>query len=1502
MPLEKDLSNAPYHNDYSEDKKFHAYLFKPDTAVQVRELNGLQSMLQNQIERFGNNIFKRGTIIDGANFLFYDTYPYVKINDVELDGTIAVVENYFEMFVKNESGLIGRVIDYVDGFESTTPDLKTIYVKYINSGNSFNETAFSDGQILTVYDANNTISKINILSPGSNYSNADIAVTTPILLANVNSGQFIIGDTITNPVTGAAGIIVSIAENTDNAPNIILGGSVTVVNTSANVNGTGTTFLSTFANGDFITIYANNTSYSSRKINVVANNTFLNLSSNSTINASGAKYANTVDKTVFITYRPEPADLSAEFVTANSWSFVAGESIVTSNVNIGQVKEVYGVNAAGSIQTDSSGRIIDINMVNVGSGYTLVPHVTVATSTGSGANLAAQNFYGQITVSSLANSVGTGYAFGITEGYAYQKGYFIKIDPQTVIVSKYNNTPDLVTVGFYTEEEIITADIDNSLFDNVNGENALAPGADRLKLNANLVVRDLSTAVDDPEFFNLVEWSEGFPFKQNNRTEYNIIGDEMETRTDELSGSFVVDEFLVTTTDASDANLVANTFNVVVDPGTAYVNGKRIKTVTNYNARVDKSTGTEISTNNKLSINYENYIRVNNVGGYFEFDRANVINLYDTATGYIANTAASLAGTLTPAGSVIGTARLRSFNYEQGLVGSANAAYRAHVFDINMNAGKNFKDVKAIAYSGAINGIADVILEPNASGTANVAVIHNSKNNSLIFNGNFASPLNANNIFYQYRTIDTQQISNSGIITISLAASPDKSFMYSGTLTDIQKTELYVIPNANLRAYSALTGTVNVNSTTSNVTGTGTNFNSEVKAGGYISINSDIRRVSSVTNSTHMVLTSNGGSNATAQTFYNAWPAYAPVPIAYNADFSAATSGANNEILTINFGETLNGVAAANVSVAYNVEQSGSAKAKTVHRNQLVRLQLSNNVNGTTGPWSLGVPDVFRLRNVYRGASNVSATSTNITSEFYVNHNQSIDYYGLSTLNKIEKSSSILTTDDFLLVEFDCFTADAGFYNINSYVTGNKTNRFIEDNKALADLSTTINTLEIPELFGNDGNYYDLIRCIDFRPYADATANLVTSNTNITTNPSATVSFASTDRLFPVPGSIFESDVEHFDGRVDAVILDVNSNIRVVQGTLGSTTPPKIPAQTMRINNIAIPVYPALPKMLSSKTKEILYTGVKSGQNANKRPLNKAITTLFTKLDYAMSQPKNYTELEIGSMDRRISDLEYYQALTLSQSSVKDKLIPSSLAPNVDRFKYGFFVDNYDDETNSEAGSPEYRATIDQGFAGPDRISLNTVHTGIGLTAAEYTSEKIVSQNMATLDPVPPIVIPPVIVPDEPGSPIVKYIGNMTITPPTFKAQNYTHTVVQTVTPPAPAKSGKIICTAMNEAYGFGSFRNAIWVEHGRTMPKEYERGYHAIFLPFIQYLYKSKHKDEIQARILRAIMERVVRKRTADIWKQKRGSMDLEGRIYRKIFEPICFAVGSIIKKFGDK
>ena len=100
---------------------------------------------------------------------------------------------------------------------------------------------------------------------------------------------------------------------------------------------------------------------------------------------------------------------------------------------------------------------------------------------------------------------------------------------------------------------------------------------------------------------------------------------------------------------------------------------------------------------------------------------------------------------------------------------------------------------------------------------------------------------------------------------------------------------------------------------------------------------------------------------------------------------------------------------------------------------------------------------------------------------------------------------------------------------------------------------------------------------------------------------------------------------------------------------------------------------------------------------------------------------------------------------------------------------------------------------------------------------------------------------------------------------------------------------GKIVCTMMNDTYGFGNFRNKIWLRQSKDLAPEYQKGYHKILLPLVKL-----SKTNV---VIRKVLEHIAVHRTIDIRQEARGKAHILGRIYRKILEPICYLVGKYVK-----
>jgi hypothetical protein len=104
----------------------------------------------------------------------------------------------------------------------------------------------------------------------------------------------------------------------------------------------------------------------------------------------------------------------------------------------------------------------------------------------------------------------------------------------------------------------------------------------------------------------------------------------------------------------------------------------------------------------------------------------------------------------------------------------------------------------------------------------------------------------------------------------------------------------------------------------------------------------------------------------------------------------------------------------------------------------------------------------------------------------------------------------------------------------------------------------------------------------------------------------------------------------------------------------------------------------------------------------------------------------------------------------------------------------------------------------------------------------------------------------------------------------------------------------KIVCTMMNDEYGFGSYRNAIWLHHSANMPEAdvYQRGYHTLFLPLVAYA----RGTGVTNHWVKKALEHIARHRTRDIYLETKGRRRSPlGRVYRAVLEPLCYVVGKI-------
>ena len=151
MSQQTNLNVPPYFDDFNATSDYHKVLFKPGVPVQARELTTLQSILQNQIEKFGQHFFKEGAKVIPGNTGYNQLYYCVQLNNTYQGVPVSA---YVGQLVGTKiTGQRSGVTAYVDSIllpQNSERGNLTLYINYLNSSTSNNSTqTFSDGESLT---------------------------------------------------------------------------------------------------------------------------------------------------------------------------------------------------------------------------------------------------------------------------------------------------------------------------------------------------------------------------------------------------------------------------------------------------------------------------------------------------------------------------------------------------------------------------------------------------------------------------------------------------------------------------------------------------------------------------------------------------------------------------------------------------------------------------------------------------------------------------------------------------------------------------------------------------------------------------------------------------------------------------------------------------------------------------------------------------------------------------------------------------------------------------------------------------------------------------------------------------------------------------------------------------------------------------------------------------------------------------------------------------------
>ena len=269
-----------------------------------------------------------------------------------------------------------------------------------------------------------------------------------------------------------------------------------------------------------------------------------------------------------------------------------------------------------------------------------------------------------------ASAIGS--AVSIAQGVFFIRGHFVNVSADKIVLDPYSNTPSY-RVGLFIEERLVTANDDESLYDNARGfSNFAAPGADRLKISTTLSKKGL-TDFNDKNFIEIMRLDDGELKKVQPKTQYNLIKDYFAKRTYEESGNYSVGNFkfdvkeslndgisnegVFNSGEITDQGLTPSDdlFALKVSPGKAYVRGYDIERPVTTVLDIEKPRDKKEIELSSVPFKFGNKFQLNNVNGTpkLGINISNTISLFNQRK----STANATGGT----GGEIGRAKVYAF-------------------------------------------------------------------------------------------------------------------------------------------------------------------------------------------------------------------------------------------------------------------------------------------------------------------------------------------------------------------------------------------------------------------------------------------------------------------------------------------------------------------------------------------------------------------------------------------------------------------------------------------------------------------------------------------------------------------------------------------------------------------------------------------------------------------------------------------------------------------------
>lgn len=1264
----------PYYDDFSEDKNFHRVLFRPGFAVQARELTQLQSILQNQIKRFGDHVFKDGAQVIPGEIQYIDSYSYVKLTTFS---TSSVTDLIGTVFTGDTTGVVAEVINATAATDTEAATLFVIYTKGATSG--------SNAGVLTRFSAGETLT-------GDGGETATIGT-----------------DNVTLPIDSAA---------------VGTGSAVRVEAGIYYVNGF---FVKNSAQTLILDPYFVNPSY---KVGFTITESFITPSDDASLNdnAQGSSNENAPGahrfKIILTLAKKELTDTDDD-------DFVELLRVENGNLTSKVIKTDYSLLADTLARRtfDESGNYIVKNFdIDVREHHFDNAITQYQRGIYRGIADGTQTFYeAQYT----ADESKARLAIAMGPGKAYVQGYELEtISTKYVTVDKARDfeTVNNSTVGLSLGNFVNVTNIYGSPdVDTVTGETeaykqvTLYKEATSSRGSANSGAgTDIHTiGVAHPRFFEYTSGTVGAS-SSNTSSQYKL-------------GLFNITAFAHLRTTLAHSLTTGETVTGGTSGATGIVEASSATVSAAISNMVGASATLTVTTTSAHNLSTGQRVTFDSVGGMTEVNgntyeitvtASDEFTIAIDASGFTSYTSGGTAQN----GIVVISNLSGTFVAGETITGgtSTNTA----VIDSDSNYFKSiveydFKDVKQIYQAGTPTFTADTVLTSDSvdpyddsqttlTGTMSVG---NSSAAVIGKNTKFTTELKVGDLIAF--TDDTGEELTATVLAIvsdtslTLASAVGSADVTTSSPIERRRTKLQESQN-NTLVYKMPEGVVKTLKTASNDGLTDTTFT--------------VRRQFVATLTGDGIGIFNAGANETfaslASGDYTLMHITAGSSSGSVGDITSLsgnnhesdpifTRSSGNDQLTIDLGANYGG---SQVKLTATItRQVAGEKSKTLTAGATV--SITTQATATASSISLGKADIYALNSVYMSPdfSTAATTShTDITDRFDLDNGQRDNFYDLG---RIKLKSGAQAPTGQLLINFDYFSHGAGDY-------------FSVDSYAIDYENIPTFTSEVRE------ETLQLRDCIDFRPRVADGSDVIGYNDKDATGAKNFVNTGAVSVDIPKPGTNFRADFEFYLSRIDAIYLTQFGAFKQSKGA--SAVDPQRPES---VDNAMILCYLKLPA----------YT------------FNTSDVTIIP------IDNRRYTMRDIGKLESRIKNLEYYTSLSLLEQETLNLQIQD--ADGFNRFKNGFLVDTFKGHNVGDTTSADYQCAMDleNGVVRPrcvtEQIQLtetattDTARTTAGykktgdLITLPYTEVELVSNLSATTT----VNVNPFNV--------FQYVGNMTLTP-----------------------------------------------------------------------------------------------------------------------------------------